>query len=131
MRILGIDFGTKKIGLALSDKTGKFAFPLKVLKFTLLQDVNLEIGKICAENEVEKIVLGKPEGYKGNPEKILKEIEKFKNILEKETCLPVFYENEVLTTQQAVRLQGRNEKTDASSAAIILQSYLDKQQKVL
>ncbi|PIS13474.1 MAG: Holliday junction resolvase RuvX [Candidatus Tagabacteria bacterium CG09_land_8_20_14_0_10_41_14] len=155
MRILGVDYGTKRIGLALSDKTGKFAFPYSVIKFTLPQDVNLEIRKICEENNVKKIVLGKPEGYKGDAGKILGQIEKFKKEMEKSIGLPVIYENEVLTTQQAKRpfsatkprgktsnyrgetlpaaclsgrqgRQGSIVRKDASAAAIILQSYLDR-----
>ena len=126
MRVLGIDYGTKRIGLALSDKSAKFAFPHSVIKFTTSQVVNLKIKEICGENDVSKIILGRPIGYKGDANKILKEIEKFKLGLEKETKLSVIYENEVLTTQQAKRFQGGIEKIDASAAALILQSYLDR-----
>lgn len=142
MRFLGVDYGTKKIGIALSDKSAKFAFPHSIIKFTRPGLVNSEIKKICRENEVEKIILGKPGGYKGDAQKILGKIEKFKKELEKNTGLSVVYESEVLTTKQAERPYG-GEKTgrpvsnkkktakkpakdmDASAAALILQSWLD------
>jgi len=142
MRILGIDFGTKRIGLALSDRSAKFAFPHSVISNLSTSDVDRLVKKICEENDVKKIVLGRPMGYKGDATKILKEIEKFKNKLEKEVGLEVVYENEVLTTQEAKRPFKANlprgkisnyrgstsivKNIDASAAAIILQSYLDK-----
>ncbi len=139
MRILGIDYGTKKIGLALSDKSAKFALPHSVItKITEFNFVNF-----CEENDVEKIVLGRPVGYKMDGTSMLKKIDNFKKKLEKETGLEVIYENEVLTTKQAERMaQGQKprgltadprktakqlvRKVDASAAAIILQSYLDR-----
>lgn len=125
MKFLGIDYGTKRIGLALSDESAKFAFPHSVLSQLSISDINSCIKKVCEENDVGKIVLGRPVGYKGDAAEILNKIEKFKLLLEKETTLPVVYENEVLTTQQAKRIQGKTKKIDASAAALILQTYLD------
>jgi putative Holliday junction resolvase len=149
MRLLGIDFGTKKIGLALSDKSGKFAFPLVTITSKLDFDMIGKIKEICQQNQVAKIVLGWPEGYKSDTNKILREIEEFKAKLEKATALPVVYENEVLTTKQIQRAlagsvargeiasgkkkapdyRGRASvvgKIDAAAAALILQTYLDR-----
>jgi len=120
MRILGVDYGTKRIGLALSDQTGRFAFPYSVVPTTP------GVVGVCEKEGVEKIVLGRPVGYKGDSREILEKIEKFKKQLEKETGLEVIYENEVLTTQGAKRIQGKIKNLDASAAALILQSYLDK-----
>lgn len=128
MRYLGIDYGTKKIGLALSDKSGSLAFPFKVTLWTY--DVHNVIKAVCEEKSIGTIILGRPEGYKGDAQKITKEIEKFKILLEKEIKLPVVYENEVLTTAQAGRAGGPHKNIDASSAALILQGYLDRK-KVL
>jgi putative Holliday junction resolvase len=140
MRILGIDYGTKRIGFALSDKSARLAFPHSVLEAK--PGFASRIKKICEQNNISKIVLGRPVGYKGDSTIILKQIEKFKILLEKEVGLSVVYENEVLTTQQAKRLakagQPRGKisnyrsstsivrEIDASAAAIILQTYLDK-----
>lgn len=120
MRILGVDYGTRKIGLALSDPSARFAFPHSVVPTTS------DVVGVCEKEGIEKIVLGRPMGYKGDGREILEKIEKFKKMLEKETGLLVIYENEVLTTQQAKR-EGESKKIDASAAALILQSYLDKE----
>lgn len=146
MRYLGIDYGTKRIGIALSDEKGKMAFAHSVIANIGAEKVLVKIKKICAENFVGKIVLGKSLNYKGAPNPIMAEIETFKIALEKETGLPVAYENETLTSAEARRpLEGERKrpptlskrklpekekqarrKIDASAAALILQSYLDK-----
>lgn len=137
MKFLGIDFGTKRIGLALSDEDGKIAFPNEVLP----NDANLlkEILKICADNSIGGIVIGESNDFAGNPNPIMKDVKKFIKVLEKETHqnfsmqnlggqgkIPIIFEPEFLTSVQAARIQGNVEKLDASAAAIILQSYLDK-----
>ena len=146
MRYLGIDYGTKRIGIALSDEKGKMAFAYGVILNTGKKEVVEKIKKICAENSVGKIVLGKSLNYKGESNPIMKKIEPFKTALEKETGLPVIYENEGMTTMEAERvLKGERarpsiqserkstekflkmrRKLDASAAALILKSYLDK-----
>lgn len=146
MRYLGIDYGTKKIGIAISSEDGKFAFAYKVITNIGLKKSVEEIAKIVKEKNISKIVLGKSLDYKGEPNPIMKEIEKFKNILEEQTELEVLYENEVLTTMEAKRhmrgervrppvankkkmtIDSRKEKetVDASAAAIILRSFLEK-----
>jgi len=146
MRILGIDYGEKRIGVALSDEKGKMAFAYGVIANHGTEKVSAEIKKICAENSVGKIVLGKSLNYKGEPNPIMAEIEPFKTALEKETGLPVSYQNETLTSAEARRpLKGLRKrppvlnkrkspekekkarmKVDASAAALILRSYLDK-----
>ncbi|MDD5033012.1 MAG: Holliday junction resolvase RuvX [Candidatus Pacebacteria bacterium] len=124
MRYLGVDFGTKKIGLAFSDEAGKFAFPFSVIHAG--KNAFKEIKKICGEKSIFKIILGKPGGYKGDAAEIIEKAEKFKKGLEENTGLSVIFESEVLSTQQAKRIQGKGAKIDASAAAIILQSFLDK-----
>ena len=146
MRYLGIDYGEKRIGIALSDEKGKMAFAYGVIANHGAEKVSAEIKKICAENSVGKIVLGKSLNYKGELNPIMAEIEPFKTALEKETGLPVSYQNETLTSAEARRpLKGLRKrppvlnkrkspekekkarmKVDASAAALILRSYLDK-----
>ena len=146
MRLLGIDYGEKRIGIALSDENGKMAFAYGVIANRGTKKVSAEIKKICAENSVGKIVLGKSLNYKGKANPIMAEIEPFKTVLEKETSLPVIYENETFTSAEARRpisgprkrppvLNKRKSpekekkarmKIDASAAALILRSYLDK-----
>jgi len=124
MRLLGIDYGTKRVGLALSDESGFFAFPHSVIKndkFLLKKVID-----ICKKESVSIIVIGESVDYKGRCNPIMEEINVFKSILENEIKLPVFFENETLTSMEAERLQGKGSKLDASAAAIILRSYIDK-----
>ena len=145
MRYLGIDYGTKRVGVALSDENGKMAFAHSVIPNLGKEKTARKIKKICAENSVGKIVLGKSLNYKGEPNIIMAKIEPFKMALEKETGLPVVYENETLTSAEARRPLGGERKrpptlskrkspekekqarmkVDASAAALILQSHLD------
>lgn len=146
MRYLGIDYGTKRIGIALSDENGKMAFAHSVIANVGAKKILAKIKKICAENSVGIIVLGKSLNYKNEPNPIMEEIEPFKMALKKETGLPIAYEKETLTSAEARRpLKGERKrpptlskrkspekekqakmKIDASAAALILQSYLDK-----
>lgn len=126
MRFLGIDYGEKKIGLAISDETAKFAFPHGILNNTSAKSVLSAIKKIIDKEKISRIVLGQSLDFKGRPNLIMKRAERFKILLEKNFQIPVEYENETLTTKQAERVAGKNEKIHASAAALILQGYLDK-----
>ncbi|MBI3632623.1 MAG: Holliday junction resolvase RuvX [Candidatus Vogelbacteria bacterium] len=124
MRLMGIDFGAKRVGVALSDETEHFAYPFTVLKNSeqLIHDVT----KICEKERVGKIILGRSLDFKMRPNKVMKDIGEFKNELEVASGLPVDYEDEFMTSAEAERLQGRGDKIDASAAALILKSYIDK-----
>ncbi len=124
MRFLGIDYGSKKIGLAISDETGRFAMPWLVI--STYQKAIEEIAKICQMEEIDLIVLGQSLDYQNNPNLLMDKLEKFKQQLEEATKLKVEYENEVLTTKEAERVIGRDKQTDARAAALILKSYIDR-----
>ena len=124
MRYLGIDFGRKRIGVAVSDESGSFAFPLTVLSNA--EDLLDEIALICKENKIEEIVVGESMDFSFKENEIMKEIVPFAESLKKALQLPVRMHPEFLTSQEARRLQGKNEMNDASAAAIILKSYLDR-----
>jgi len=126
MRLLGIDYGEKKIGVAISDESGKFAFPFAVVDNKSASRVLNEIKKIIDGKEVVKIVLGQSLTFKLQPNPIMKRIDKFKSFLEERLNIPVEYENEILTTKQAERTMSKDEKIHASAAALILQSHLDR-----
>jgi putative Holliday junction resolvase len=115
MRYLGIDYGEKRVGLALSDEQGDFSYPLSVIKNS--DSLVSEIKDICKENNVGTIVIGE------NP--IMKSVKVLKSNLEKETVLPVILHPEFMTSLEAERLQGHNDMHDASAAALILKSYLE------
>ncbi len=123
-RLMGIDFGSKRVGVALSDEGGKFAIPKAVLP----NDRYLfsEIKKLCDGHSITEIVMGESVDFKGNENPIMTEIKRFKAELERDLGLPVHFEPEFLTSHQAAKLQGSGPLLDASAAALILQSYLDR-----
>ncbi len=125
MRILGLDYGSKRVGIALSDETGKVAFPYAVWA----NDGHLlgKIKELGEKEKVGKIVMGDTRGYKGEVNEITAEAKKFKSKLEQELGLPVELVSEIFSSAEANRVVEKDEETDARAAALILQSYLDRQ----
>lgn len=123
MKYLGIDFGEKRVGIAVSDEDGKIAFPGVVLA----NDQNLlkNIVDLCMKNAVKAVVMGESRDFQGQINPIMWKIEGFKKQLET-IGFKVIYEPEFMTSVQASQVTGENKMLDASAAAIILQSYLDK-----
>jgi len=124
MRYLGIDFGSKRVGLSLSDIYGRMAFPHSVIENT--EKLIDEVVAFIRREEVTAVVLGESRDFGGEPNKIMKQITEFKLSLESRLEHPVIFQNEVLTSREAMHIQGDNALNDASAAAIILQSYLDR-----
>jgi putative Holliday junction resolvase len=133
MRFLGIDYGTKRIGLALSDDEGKFAYPHLVLKNN--PKIIEQIAGICRGEKVGEIALGWSLDYRRRENQIMKKIHAFRAALATATNLPIVLEDEVLTTVEANReigpparteraRSGGDDFTDARAAAIILRTYL-------
>ena len=123
MRYLGIDYGTKRIGLATAEDGG-MAFPLRVIpnRPTLV----LDVADICIKEGIGTIVMGNSLNFQNQPNALMKKINPFVEELKKATGLPVEFMNEALSSREAMHLQGDNAENDASAAAIVLQSYLDK-----
>lgn len=127
MRYLGIDYGTKRVGVAVSDEGGTLAFPYAIVPNN--RELVEEMRKICARENVGTIVVGESVDYKGEPNVIMEKIKPFVTSLEKVISLPVVTEREFLTTQQARFFQKEKERVDDSAAALILQSYLDRKNR--
>ncbi|MEX2010245.1 MAG: Holliday junction resolvase RuvX [Parcubacteria group bacterium] len=124
MRLMAIDFGSRRVGIASTDESGRFALPRAVLPNTVsLLD---EVVKLAREWEVEKIIVGESKNLDGEQNPIMREAEAFVALLKKEG-LEIEFHPEVYTSMEAQRLQGKNEMSDASAAAIILKSYIDSQ----
>lgn len=121
MKYLGIDYGTKQIGLALSDSEGKMAFP----KETVLNNDQLLsfLQKYIKENKVEAVVMGASYGQNQEPNPIMKEIFELKKTIE-EMGTDVFLEREDFSSMHAGLLAENRENLDASAAAIILERFL-------
>ena len=126
MRYIGIDYGKKRVGVAVSDEAGGFALPKEVLA----NDENLveRIVAFAKENDATTIVLGDSKDYKSKDNLIMEKIIPFKKKLE-EMGMEVILEPEFMTSYAAQRFQGKNALHDASAAALILQSFLDKKNK--
>ena len=126
MRILGIDYGTKRIGISLSDEACQFALPHSVIKNYKDPEILVhDIGDIALKNGIKEIVLGESRNYKGEANAIFADSLEFKKALEQKGFI-VHFEPEFMTSANAERFQGKNELHDASAAALILQSFLDK-----
>ncbi len=124
MKYLAIDYGTKRVGLATSDDGGTMAFPLRVLLNS--RSLAAHIAKICRDEHIDTIVMGESLNFQNKHNTIMGAITSFAATLKEETGLPFVFMNEVLSSQEAMRIQGDNAENDASAATIVLQSYLDK-----
>lgn len=121
-KILGIDFGTKRIGLAISDESQTFAFPLSVLENN--PGFIGEVEKIIKKESIKTVILGESKNFKGEDNAIMPATRIFKENLEN-IGTEVLFHPEFLTSFQAEQIQGKTDMLDASAAALILQSFLD------
>lgn len=138
VRILGIDVGRRRIGLAISDSTRTLARPLTTLTVGDADGVDRvanEIVRLAAEEDgLSAIVVGVPARLDGSPTGETAYVTQFIEALQSRTAIPVFGEDERLTSREAesrlaVRERSwrkRKAKLDAAAAAIILQEYLDR-----
>jgi putative Holliday junction resolvase len=136
MRILGIDFGERRIGLALSDPTGTIASPLPTLARRAGKRPPIKaLAEIAAEHNVEAIVMGLPLSLAGDETEWCGEIRRVGALLADRTGITVHYIDERMTSVQAERAvrslglpkkeRERKERIDAAAAMLILQRYLD------
>ncbi len=132
MKILGIDYGTKKIGLAISDETNTIAMPLEVINCD--ENVFDRIKEIVENNGVERVVVGLPITLSGNKGKRAQETEEFVSKLKDTIDVDIVEWDERLSTRFSERIlnkanvKGRKRKKqviDKIAATFILQGYLD------
>jgi putative Holliday junction resolvase len=136
-RYLGIDYGEKRIGLALSDPTLIIAQAYKTLHFVSLKDLLQKIGNLVEELNINKIILGLPLSMKGSDSQKTKEVRVFGEKLSKTLTIPVIYFDERLSTVRAHQIlkelgkkpSKSRQKVDQLAAQQILQTYLDKERK--
>ena len=133
-RLLAIDFGEKRVGLALSDPTKIIAKPFKSITYTDHDDLLNKISLIIEQENVEKIVLGLPKGLKGQQTAQTKKVLEFYNLINEKNDIQIVMEDERLSSVSAKKsLVLQNIKTghnkdliDKTAAAIFLQLYLDR-----
>ena len=129
MRYLCLDYGLKRIGVAISDEDGRMAFPAGVIINRGGSAVYKDIAEKVKKEKISCIVVGLPIGLNGKETDQTKITRSFIALLEKIIHLPVETQNEMLTSRMAVRAGMKDHHIDAASSAIILQSYLDKMNK--
>lgn len=138
MRIMGLDVGEKRIGIAISDPMGWTAQGHSVLQRSVLETDIKNIGQICQEYGVEIIVVGLPQNMDGSIGPKALEVQEFAQLLEKELGINITYWDERLTTKSAERVliqadvsrRRRKQVIDKLAAVHILQAYLDYQEAV-
>ena len=124
MKRIGIDFGTKKIGIAVSDESGQMAFPHEVVPNN--KDFMSYIEKLIQSRQVEEVVIGHSLNNDGEPNKVHAEVENFITDITLSLGIPVHLEPEQYSTKEASHIQDKDKMTDASAAALILNSYILK-----
>lgn len=124
MKRMGIDYGSVKIGIALTDDGGAMAFPYEVVP----NDKNFMsyVEELVSERGVKEIVIGHSLNNQGEPNKIHTAVEEFIADVTLSLGIPVHLEPEQYSTQQATHIQGRSAKTDAAAASLILDSFITK-----
>jgi putative Holliday junction resolvase len=138
MRKIGLDFGSKTVGVALSDPLGFTAQGVEIIRRNSenkLRQTLARIEQIISENEVDTIVLGYPKNMNNTLGERVEKTEAFKEQLERRTGLPVILWDERLTTVAAdqimieskIRRENRKQYVDKIAAMLILQGYLDFQ----
>lgn len=132
MRYLGLDLGTKTLGIALSDKTNTIAHPLKVVRYETNDQLLAELIKIINDKDITTLVLGLPKNMDNSEGFAVQRSLDFKTFIEQSIALPIVLVDERLTTVQAENIllnanmkhQKRKEKIDGLAACLILETYL-------
>lgn len=127
MRYLGIDYGTKRIGLALSDEAGTMGFPHAIVPAG--KELLDHVLNLISERDVGAVVIGESLNFSGEENPLAHDIHAFSAQIEKSISIPIFFESEMFTTQEARRIPTgertiTNKHVDDSAAALILTSFL-------
>ena len=132
-RIIGIDFGLSKVGIAISDPSGIISMPLETIRYKNQEDLIGRLKKIALERNVKTVVIGYPLNMNYKENSMTEIIDKFKIVMESND-FEIHLEDERLSSQYAKKIMiqqdiktGKNiEMVDVLSASIILQTYLDR-----
>jgi putative Holliday junction resolvase len=137
-RIIALDYGNRRIGIAISDPLQMIALPLETLEHKNLVSTVQRLAGLIRDYHVEKIVLGFPLSLRGGKTAYTRKVEQFGKLIEANLGLPIIYWDERLSSVQAQRAMiamnekpSRNKaKIDKLSAVLILQNYLESQSKI-
>ena len=126
-RILAVDFGEKRIGLATSDATGSLATPRQTLQRRRDEATLEELERFCRDEEIGLVIFGIPRSPSGVESPFAARIRSFAEKFERRTGLPLRFHEETLTSDEASRRLARpasREKLDPMAAAVLLEDYL-------
>ncbi len=134
MRCLGLDLGTKTLGLAISDKTNTIASPYKTIIYKEYEELILELKRIVEEKKITTFILGYPKNMNNTLGPAVERTNDFKAVLEKNFDLPIILIDERLSTVEAENIliemdtkrKKRKQIIDSYAAAIILDTYLKR-----
>lgn len=137
MRILALDHGSKRIGVALSDELKMIAQPFEFIPAEPFSKFLARLKEIIKEKEVEMILVGMPRNMDGSYGPAALKVQEFVGVLKETLVVPIKTWDERLTSAQANRYlieanvsrNQRKEKVDKTAAAVLLQSYLDSRQE--
>jgi len=130
-KILGIDFGRKRTGIALSDEEKKYAFMQETVE-NQKEDLFEKIKRYYDNEKIEKVVIGLPLNFNGKEADACREVRQFAKNLKSKLEVEIEFQDERLTSKMTASLFKEKEvklskqKTDQAAARIILQDYLDK-----
>lgn len=138
-RILGIDYGERRCGVALSDPTQLIATPYSVIEWKGLRSLLGEIERISKDQQIERVVIGMPLNMNGTQGPMANTVQEFVNALGKHLAIPVLTWDERLSTRTAEKAlleagtsrAKRKKLVDKIAAQILLQAYLDRLQEPL
>ena len=124
MSYIGVDYGTRRVGIAVSDESGVLAFPAEVVAE---REAVARIAALARDREARGIVIGESKNFDGRDNPVMARIRVFAKKVNAATGIKIFFEPEFMTSAAAMREgETAEEKIDASAAALILQSFLDK-----
>ena len=134
MTYLGLDLGSKTLGLSISDRTGLIASSLEVLRYSTYDELLSMLEHVINDRKVDALVLGNPLNLDGSISKRSEETFKFMDLLKERFSLDIYLQDERLSTVEAERMlidnntsrKNRKKVIDKIAATIILQTFLDR-----
>jgi len=132
-RLIGVDMGSKRVGLSISDDNRKVATPLKTINYDNIQTLVVELKKLISENNVHAIIFGNPKNMDGTEGSSSQSVKDKVKLISEKIQIPMFMWDERLSTvgafnlssQLDVNVSKRLKNIDENAAAFILQGVLD------
>ena len=125
MKLLGIDYGESKVGLAVGDTESRMALPIAIIKNNGKEALIQEIAVLCKKEKIDQIILGLPTNTRSNDSQQTQRVKAFYGDLQNSIKLEIVLYDERFSSQEAQKLRP-GKRDDDVAAMIILQSYLDK-----